>query len=127
MVPSSLSQWFQRYGRAGRSGGPAIAILLVEPSVFQQLKRSIKAGDPNNGGTHRKEDVGSNITDNGPDELEDEEIDLTIDTHTSASASTEVIYRKKIEEGLRKYLDGLRCRRDIADTYFSNPRRPRCK
>ncbi|KAH9842000.1 P-loop containing nucleoside triphosphate hydrolase protein, partial [Rhodofomes roseus] len=38
MVPTSLSQWFQRYGRAGRDGLPAVAILLVEQSVFKKVK-----------------------------------------------------------------------------------------
>lgn len=37
MVPSSLSVWMQRAGRAGRS--PALqarGVLLVQPSVFQE-------------------------------------------------------------------------------------------
>jgi superfamily II DNA helicase RecQ len=40
MVPPSLSVWTQRFGRAGRSGEPAIAILLVEPSVYQLRRKS---------------------------------------------------------------------------------------
>jgi superfamily II DNA helicase RecQ len=35
MVPSSLSVWVQRAGRAGRSGSPSCAVLLYELSVVQ--------------------------------------------------------------------------------------------
>ncbi|KAI0744930.1 P-loop containing nucleoside triphosphate hydrolase protein [Earliella scabrosa] len=35
LAASSLSVWMQRAGRAGRAGQPAMAILLVEPSIFQ--------------------------------------------------------------------------------------------
>jgi superfamily II DNA helicase RecQ len=39
MVPKSLSIWFQRAGRAGRTFAIfARAILLVQPSVFQEVK-----------------------------------------------------------------------------------------
>ena len=38
MVPPSLSVWTQRLGRAGRSGEPAVVILLVEPSVYKLRK-----------------------------------------------------------------------------------------
>ena len=37
MVPSSLSVWVQRAGRAGRSGSPSCAVLLYEPSVVQRV------------------------------------------------------------------------------------------
>ena len=39
LVPSSLSIWMQRAGRAGRSPSvQARAILLVQPTVFQVVK-----------------------------------------------------------------------------------------
>ncbi|EPS93211.1 hypothetical protein FOMPIDRAFT_1056167 [Fomitopsis schrenkii] len=41
-VPKSLSQWLQRYGRAGRDGQPAVAIILVQPSVFKVVKAQVK-------------------------------------------------------------------------------------
>ncbi|EPS97416.1 hypothetical protein FOMPIDRAFT_1097337, partial [Fomitopsis schrenkii] len=41
-VPKSLSQWLQRYGRAGRDGQPAVAIMLVQPSVFKVVKARVK-------------------------------------------------------------------------------------
>jgi len=37
MVPSPLSVWVQRAGRAGRSGSPSCAVLLYEPSVVQRV------------------------------------------------------------------------------------------
>lgn len=44
-VPTSLSIWNQRYGRAGRSIDiQASAILLVEKSMFQRKKRKKPGG-----------------------------------------------------------------------------------
>jgi superfamily II DNA helicase RecQ len=37
MVPSSLSVWVQRAGRAGRSGSPSCAVLLYELSVVKRV------------------------------------------------------------------------------------------
>ena len=45
MVPSSLSVWVQRAGRAGRSGSPSCAVLLYEPSVVQRVNTQ---GDSDN-------------------------------------------------------------------------------
>jgi len=45
MVPPSLSVWTQRLGHAGRSGDPAVVILLVEPSVYK-LRKSRGAAGP---------------------------------------------------------------------------------
>ena len=39
MITRKLTQWTQHAGRCGRDGQPAIAILLVEPSVFQKVRR----------------------------------------------------------------------------------------
>ncbi len=46
MIPRKLTQWTQHAGRCGRDGEPAIAILLVEPSVFQKVRKRQKK-DPN--------------------------------------------------------------------------------
>jgi superfamily II DNA helicase RecQ len=52
LVPSSLSIWMQRAGRAGRNFLiTARAILLVQPSVFQKVAPKkdappVKDGDP---------------------------------------------------------------------------------
>lgn len=57
LVPGSISIWFQRAGRAGRN--PLIAaqaFLLVQPTVFQELKAR-KGHDKNEGDSpkYRKE------------------------------------------------------------------------
>ena len=44
MVPTDLSTWIQRAGRAGRDGRPSRAILLVEPSVAKKL--AVKSSKP---------------------------------------------------------------------------------
>lgn len=47
MVPVSLSVWMQRAGRAGRAATlQARAILLVQPSIFQE-KHTKSAGNDN--------------------------------------------------------------------------------
>ena len=45
MMPDSLSTWLQRAGRAGRQNGTvAKAYLLVQPSVFQEVKKKNAQG-----------------------------------------------------------------------------------
>jgi superfamily II DNA helicase RecQ len=39
MIPKTLTQYTQHAGRCGRDGKPALAILLVEPTVFQRIRR----------------------------------------------------------------------------------------
>ena len=48
MAPGSLAIWIQRAGRAGRSPDiQATAILLVQPTVFQEKgKKKRKEGEP---------------------------------------------------------------------------------
>ena len=43
-APKLLSIWIQQSGHAGRSGSPALAILLVEPYVFQLQKTKEQKG-----------------------------------------------------------------------------------
>lgn len=80
MAPGSLSIWLQRAGRAGRRQTlRARAVLLVQPTVFQEVgKKTRKPDEP-------------------------------------------IVYRKQIEEGLRKWIETSGCRRDVADKYFDNP------
>lgn len=90
MVPKSLSIWMQRAGRGGRNRLIAArAILLVQPSVFQEVKAAsvkLKKAQP-------VESAVSEESDN-------------------------VIYRKTVEEGLRDWIETEDCRRDVADEYF---------
>jgi superfamily II DNA helicase RecQ len=58
MVPSSLSIWMQRAGRAGRTFTIfARAILLVQPSVFQEVKTRKGVPIPESEGTVYRKDV----------------------------------------------------------------------
>lgn len=41
MVPGSIIDYTQQFGRAGRDGAPAVSVLLVEPSVFQLIKKKV--------------------------------------------------------------------------------------
>ncbi|KAJ7440733.1 P-loop containing nucleoside triphosphate hydrolase protein [Mycena latifolia] len=58
MVPSSLSVWMQRAGRAGRIFTIfSRAILLVQPSVFQEVKTKKGVPIPESEGTVYRKDV----------------------------------------------------------------------
>lgn len=90
MVPKSLSIWMQRAGRGGRNRLIAArAILLVQPSVFQE----VKAASAKLKKAPAVESLGSDESDN-------------------------IIYRKTVEEGLRDWIETEDCRRDVADEYF---------
>ena len=106
MIPSSLSIWTQRAGRVGRDKEPAGAILLVEPSVYQQRKKknansNESAGDceDNDGETQQQPDSGN------------------IDADKQ--------HVKKVEPGMRSWIETRECdcRRDVSDKHFNNPKR----
>ncbi|KAJ7274777.1 P-loop containing nucleoside triphosphate hydrolase protein [Mycena rebaudengoi] len=64
MVPKSLSIWMQRAGRAGRTFAIfAEAILLVQPSVFQEVKSRKGAPIPEIEGTVYRKDVEEGLRD----------------------------------------------------------------
>ena len=45
MTPDSLGTWIQRAGRAGRQNGSVAKVyLLVQPSVFQEVKKRTQDG-----------------------------------------------------------------------------------
>lgn len=97
-VTMSLSMKKQRRGRAGRNREAARFILLVEPSVFQMQKaRKAKAK------AKSSKTVGA----------------MTADLDEIAGK----IERKKVEKGLRDYIETGGCRRDVSDAYFKNPPR----
>jgi superfamily II DNA helicase RecQ len=64
MVPASLSIWMQRAGRAGRTFTIfARAILLVQPSVFQEVKTKNGVPIPESEGTVYRKDVEEGLRD----------------------------------------------------------------
>jgi superfamily II DNA helicase RecQ len=108
MVPLSLSIWTQRLGWAGRSGEPAIAILLVEPAVFRlQHPRTKKSGG------NRLED-----RELEPEDDEDEE---PTEADTPHVAGADLRYQKMVEAGMRLWIEAPDCRRKVANEYFKNP------
>ncbi|KAI0283766.1 P-loop containing nucleoside triphosphate hydrolase protein [Russula brevipes] len=139
MAPKSLSSWVQRSGCAGRSGSSAIAILLVEPSVFHMRKAR-----------GQKSTTGCRTQDTNTDQVVTAKLEETNETHDSLSddedqgqegltlvASKDILtydkraihgldtrYWKKVEGGLRSWIepdDNCNCRREVSRKYFNNP------
>jgi bloom syndrome protein len=116
MVPSSLSVWIQRAGRAGRDKDPAEAILLVEPSVYQTSKNRGKNDNK------RQADQPEDEEDEHSDE-EDQDVDGEISTESKKTDRG-----KKVEPGMREWIETrpCDCRRRVSDKYFNNPKRTNC-
>lgn len=152
LVPTSLSVWMQRYGRAGRDGRAATAILLVEASVYQletksdktqrgkkRLSESDMADDEEPNLRSNDDQIisvseldertanfsGNSNDDDGMDEAEEEQGDVgQVQTEAVLDKDGKVVYKKKVERGMREWIDaGEQCRRDVADRYFVNPQR----
>lgn len=115
MVAHSLSILTQRFGRAGRSGLPATAILFTEPSIFQVKKKNnlTKAIAD----SAESEDVVKEEPDDGHAYL----LSATQGLDDAADAVTE--YKKKTEAGIQEWCMTLGCRWKISDKYFNNPPR----
>ena len=104
MVALSLSILVQRFGRAGRSGQPVIAVLLAEPSVFQVKKKN-------------------NVTKTVEEPVDDDDIELSLDSLGLEDTDVVTEYRKKMEVGMQDWCLTLGCRCNISDKYFNNPPR----
>jgi len=114
MVPSSLSIWTQRFGQAGRSGQPAIAILLAESSAFQTKKKNKTKAS--------KDNAPSQIDiENIKPEPQDDELVWSEDELDDPDEVGPVEYRKKLKDGMRQWITPLTCHRDISNNYFHNP------
>jgi superfamily II DNA helicase RecQ len=118
MVASSLSVLIQRFGRAGRSGQPAVALLLAEPSVFQVKKKN-----------QEKNTITRTVPAESEEYIKEEPIDdsndleLPLDAVGLDSADVVTQYRKKTEIGMQDWCLTLGCRGDVSDKYFNNPSR----
>lgn len=95
MVPTSLSVWIQRAGRAGRTGSPSCAVLLYEPSVTKRLNTQTTQGD----------------NEDDPDDECDQEW------------TGEDFKKRNVEDSLRSYVLTNKCRWLLTDAYFDNPPR----
>jgi bloom syndrome protein len=115
-VPSSLSVWTQRAGRAGRSPGlQARAILLVETSMFQQRKKRKRAAG-------KEEPTAAPDPDSSnSDSLSDSE-EGDVPTN-AAPADDGMEWGKNVDSVLRKYISSTLCRRELSDQHFNNPPR----
>ena len=102
-VPSSLSIWMQRAGRAGWSPHLEATAILVEQSVLQRVGRARK----------QQKEVGDLLSALSGEEEEGGETGQTK-------------YRKTIEDGLRQWIETEGCRRDVVDKYFNNPSPRKC-
>ncbi len=130
MAPKSLSTWMQRSGRAGRSGLPAIAILLVEPYVFQlqkttEQKSNEKRRVQDKSCPVKQEDVEDEVNSDGEGCDHDDPMQ---DKDTPSKSATQLYdvdlrYKKKLDGGLRNWIDPQHhnCRRKVSNTYFGNP------
>ncbi|KAI0629149.1 P-loop containing nucleoside triphosphate hydrolase protein [Trametes polyzona] len=106
-VPENLSIWLQRAGRAGRDPRVAArAIMLVQAAVIQEVK-------PKKNSTSTTEEAESSDSDFWEEEEHIED----------SRRPPKTIYKKKIEDALREWIQTQGCRRAVVDAYFNNPPR----
>ena len=140
-VAPSLSAYKQRCRHAGRDGSPALVVLLVQPSVDRvknkkRLARYTRARqryeeDPDvdadevaensdsDSDTCATETTSDEDTDEGTDRDEDEEDPDELQAMRGEHGACQ--YRKKIEGGMRDWVEALQCRRAVEREYFSDP------
>ena len=124
-APKSLSTWIQRSGHAGRSGSPALAILLVEPYVFQLQKTKEQKGTEKGHGQDKpcpvkREEIEDEV--DGDEEGQDHEEEDTSNKSAVQLHDVDLRYKKKLEGGLRNWIDPQLhdCRREVSNAYFGN-------
>ncbi|KAJ6526206.1 P-loop containing nucleoside triphosphate hydrolase protein [Mycena sp. CBHHK59/15] len=136
-VPSSLSVWTQRAGRAGRSPElQARAILLVERSMFQRRKKRKRKARAKPTREPESSDSDDSSSESGADEPPPPPPELPPDTTSRTleppTAPTQIAepadgleWGKAVDPVLREYISTVNCRRDMTDRHFNNPpRRP---
>ena len=117
-VPTSLSVWIQRAGRAGRSANVhARAIILVERSMFEKQKKRTAKGT-----SASLDEIDDNLNNSDNDETEDEDNVAGV-ADLPGVGLVEREWKKKVEDALRLWIETTKCRRDVTDTYFNNPLR----
>ena len=132
MAPGSLSTWIQRSGRAGRSGSSAISVLLVEPSVFQLRKAKEQKTNEKKRSQNKSVTVKQEVEDEVDSEYEGFHHDDQVQDEDSPSKNASQLhdvdlgYRKKLEGGLRNWINpqDCNCRREVSNAYFGNPPSP---
>ena len=133
MVPKSLSTWMQRSGCAGRSGSSALAVLLVEPYVFQLQKTKEQKGNEkgrvlDKSCPVKREEIegGLDSEDEGHDHDDPMQDEDSLCKGAGQLHDVDFRYKKKVEGGLRSWIDPQlhRCRREVSNVYFGNPPSP---
>jgi bloom syndrome protein len=138
-VPSSLSVWTQRAGRAGRSPElHARAILLVEKSMFQRRKKRKRGAGKAKAKTTREpessdsdsssesgadEPPATNATEQPPVPAGNSE--PAVQQTETAEPADGLEWGKQVDPVLREYISSVACRRDMSDRHFNNPPRRR--
>jgi hypothetical protein len=102
-VPANVMTLVQRIGRAGRGRQHARAILFVEYSVFEVVKPRKRKGKAKAGASNLQQD-----------ELDRQDMEANGEAH----------YRKKIDSGIRKFIELTTCRRVMLNDFFNNPPLP---
>ncbi|KAJ6582551.1 P-loop containing nucleoside triphosphate hydrolase protein [Mycena vulgaris] len=131
-VPSSLSVWIQRAGRADRSPElHAHAILLVEKSMFQpRKKRKRGAGKETSAAREPVSSDSDSSSESGaenppPTNTASPADRRTETTATPTAADDGLEWGKRVDPVLCEYISSEVCHRDMTDHYFDNPpRRP---
>lgn len=120
-VPTSLSVWIQRAGRAGRSANVhARAILLVEKSMFEKQKK--RTGKGLSASLNPLDEIHDDSSDTDSDKTDDEDL-LAGVADLPGVGLVEHEWKKKVEDALRLWIETTKCRREVTDTYFNNPPR----
>jgi superfamily II DNA helicase RecQ len=124
-VPTSLLVLNQCVGHAGCSGQHALAIILVEPSVFQTVKKKKKAEENKKAKTQRGDPELDALHEIVKIELnKDEDLDLaTIQASILDNDEAQIEHKKKMEAGIQAWCLAKGCRVEVSDQYFNNPLR----
>ncbi|KAJ7114322.1 P-loop containing nucleoside triphosphate hydrolase protein [Mycena epipterygia] len=124
-VPSSLSVWTQRAGRAGRSPElHARAILLVEKSMFQRRKKRKRGAGKEKPVAPEPESSDSDSgSDSGAEDSPESNAPRGRGKAMTADPDDGLEWGKNVDPILREYISTAECRRDMSDLHFKNPPR----
>ncbi|KAF9536359.1 P-loop containing nucleoside triphosphate hydrolase protein [Agrocybe pediades] len=116
-VPASMAIWIQRAGRAGRS--PEIrahAVLLAEKAMNDKQK---KRGTATSSNKPTETQVVLDAESDLEALMDDDTEGIIVDQ--DGGEDGHYTYKKKVDEGLREWINSKGCRRAIANIYFNNP------
>ncbi|KAF7326134.1 Bloom syndrome [Mycena kentingensis (nom. inval.)] len=119
----SLEAYHQRIGRGGREFDIfAVGRLLIERSCFQAVKKSVRKKAKKSGAAAVDATRGEGGSAAQPAPATGEPLPFPVLLANDALPG-HLQWRKVLDPGLRLYASAQRCRRDVADEYFANPKR----